>query len=156
MKSTLTALSFFLVLLLSTNDTLAGFQAGAAAIAGKLAGHTYKLKIIAEHIEDYKQNFTRFMVIGKTITCRTGNDRTSILLSLKDKPGALFKALEPFSKRGLNLSKIESRPLKRKAWEYLFYIDVDGHVEDDSIKQSLREAEKHCLFLKVLGSYPVI
>ena len=77
-----------------------------------------------------------------------------MLLSLKDEPGTLFKALEPFSKRGINMSKIESRPLKRKAWEYLFFIDVGGHVEDRAIKQALKEAEQYCLFLKVLGSYP--
>jgi chorismate mutase/prephenate dehydratase len=127
----------------------------AAAIAGKIAGQTYGLKPIAERIEDYHQNFTRFLVIGRTKVERTGHDRTSLLLSLKDDPGILFRALEPFARRGINLSKIESRPLKRKAWEYLFFIDVDGHIEDDTILQALKEVKESCLFLKVLGSYPV-
>lgn len=125
----------------------------AAAVAGKLAGQTYGLAAIAERIEDYHQNFTRFLVIGKTKVARTGHDRTSLLLSLKDEPGILFKALEPFARRGINMSKIESRPLKRRAWEYLFYIDVEGHIEDKVIAHALKEVKEFCLFLKVLGSY---
>ena len=133
---------------------MAGREPAAAAIAGKLAGCTYGLKPIAERIEDYHENFTRFLVIGKTKVGRTGHDRTSLLLSLKDEPGILFRALEPFALRTINLSKIESRPLKRKAWEYLFFIDVDGHVEDEQIAQVLDEVKESCLFLKLLGSYP--
>lgn len=127
----------------------------AAAIAGKDAGATYGLTTVAERIEDYHNNFTRFLVIGKTRTGRTGRDRTSLLLSLKDEPGILYRALEPFSRAGINMSKIESRPLKRKAWEYLFFIDVDGHIEEPKLKKVLKEVEKTCLFLKVLGSYPL-
>ena len=130
-------------------------ESDAAAIAGKLAGQTYKLTAIAERIEDYHHNFTRFLVIGKNKVGRTGKDRTSLLLSLKDEPGILYRALEPFSRKGLNMSKIESRPLKRKAWEYLFFIDVDGHIEDKKIADVLKEVENSCLFLKVSGSYPV-
>jgi chorismate mutase/prephenate dehydratase len=129
-------------------------DAQSAAITGKLAGQTYGLKAIAECIEDYHQNFTRFLVIGRDITHPTGRDRTSLLLSLKDEPGILFKALEPLAQKSLNLSKIESRPLKQKAWEYLFFIDVDGHQEDTTIKDTIEEVRSFCLFLKVLGSYP--
>ena len=129
-------------------------EAQSAAITGKLAGEKYGLKPIAKCIEDYHQNFTRFLVIGRDITHPTGRDRTSLLLSLKDEPGILFKALEPFAHKSLNLSKIESRPLKQKAWEYLFFIDIDGHHEDKTIKDTIIEVKTFCLFLKVLGSYP--
>jgi chorismate mutase/prephenate dehydratase len=125
-----------------------------AAIAGKLAGETYGLKIVTKGIEDYKQNFTRFLVIGRDKTQPTDNDRTSILLSLKDESGILFKALEPLAKNGVNMTKIESRPLKQKAWEYLFFIDVDGHEQDANVRKTLKEVGDHCLFVKVLGSYP--
>lgn len=128
----------------------------SAAITGKVAGETYGLLPIAERIEDYKQNFTRFLIIGREKTKPTGSDRTSLLLSLKDEPGILFKSLHPFAKKGLNLSKIESRPLKHKAWEYLFFIDVEGHEEDKSIIETLDEVREYCLFLKVLGSYPIM
>lgn len=133
----------------------ASLEDDSAAIAGKEAGVTYGLVPVAERIEDYHNNFTRFLVIGKTKAGRTGKDRTSLLLSLKDEPGILYRALEPFSRAGINMSKIESRPLKRKAWEYLFFIDVDGHIEDPKLKRVLKEVEKTCLFLKVLGSYPL-
>jgi len=126
----------------------------SAAITGKPAGQMYGLKPLAECIEDYHENFTRFLVIGRDSTHPTGEDRTSLLLSLKDEPGILFKALEPFARKGLNMSKIESRPLKQKAWEYLFFIDVDGHQEDSTIKEAIKEVKTYCLFLKVLGSYP--
>jgi len=131
----------------------AGHEPDSAAVAGKLAGQTYGLKAIAERIEDFHQNFTRFFVIGKIKVRPTGHDRTSLLLSLKDEPGILFKALEPFARRGINMSKIESRPLKRRAWEYLFFIDVEGHIEDKKIARVLKEVKEFCLFLKVLGSY---
>jgi len=125
-----------------------------AAVTGRLAGDTYGLVPVAERIEDFKQNFTRFLVIGTEKTHPTGKDRTSMLLSLKHGPGILFKSLEPFAKKDLNLTKIESRPIKQKAWEYIFYIDVDGHENDAKIKKTIEEVKKYCLFLKVLGSYP--
>ncbi len=124
------------------------------AIAGKLAGETYGLIVVAERIEDYRHNFTRFLIIGRDKTEPTGSDRTSMLLSLKDEPGILFKALKPFADKGLNLSKIESRPLKHKAWEYLFFIDVDGHEKDATIQETIKKVAPLCLFIKVLGSYP--
>ena len=84
----------------------------------------------------------------------TGKDKTSILLSVKDKPGALYRILRPFSQQGINLTKIESRPSRRKAWEYFFFIDFEGHVEDKKIQKALSVIEKNTLFLKILGSYP--
>ena len=85
---------------------------------------------------------------------RSSENKTSIMFSVKDSPGILFKMLEPFATRGVNLSKIESRPQKKKAWEYVFFIDIDGHITDPNLSEAVRELEKLCIFLKVLGSYP--
>jgi chorismate mutase/prephenate dehydratase len=85
---------------------------------------------------------------------RTGKDKTSIMLSVKDKVGALYELLRPFASSGVNLTKIESRPSRRKAWEYIFFIDCEGHMDEDRIKKALTELKSRCLFLKILGSYP--
>ncbi|UCD84824.1 MAG: prephenate dehydratase [Deltaproteobacteria bacterium] len=125
-----------------------------AAIASGFAGRKYGLYPLREGIEDSTFNATRFLVISKKKAKKSRRDKTSLLLSLKDEAGSLFRALEPVAREGINLTKIESRPLKRKAWEYIFFIDLDGHVNERKIQKALREVEKHCLFLKVLGSYP--
>ncbi|NOZ25529.1 MAG: prephenate dehydratase [Nitrospirae bacterium] len=125
-----------------------------AAIASELAAKIYDLRFVERHIEDNKNNYTRFLVVSKEFPPPTGKDKTSVMLSIKDKPGALYEVLAPFKKAKINLTKIESRPSKRKAWEYIFFIDMDGHVDDKKVKKALREIEKDCLFLKVLGSYP--
>ncbi|MEW6115504.1 MAG: prephenate dehydratase [Nitrospirota bacterium] len=127
----------------------------AAAIASEMAARLYDLKFIERHIEDRKNNFTRFLVIGKSCLKKTGADKTSILLSVKDKPGALYEVLLPFKTAKINLSKIESRPSKRKAWEYIFFIDMEGHIEDKKIKKAIDEVKEHSLYLKHLGSYPI-
>lgn len=126
----------------------------AAAIAPEMAAKLYKLKPIAKHIEDMQDNFTRFLVIGKTLAERTGNDKTSVMVSIKDKVGALFSLLYPFEKQGLNLTSIESRPSRKKAWDYYFFIDFLGHVSDPKAQKALREIEKAALTVKILGSYP--
>lgn len=125
-----------------------------AAIAPELAARMYQLKPIARHIEDMQDNFTRFLVIGRTNAERTGSDKTSLMVSIKDKVGALFALLRPFEKRGLNLTSIESRPSRKKAWDYYFFIDFLGHVSDAKVQASIREIEKASLTVKVLGSYP--
>lgn len=125
-----------------------------AAIASEFAGRRYGLHTLKERIEDSAFNVTRFLVISSRKAKRGRRDKTSLLLSLKDEPGSLFRALEPLARKGINLTKIESRPLKRKAWEYIFFIDLDGHINEQRIQRPLKEAESHCLFLKVLGSYP--
>jgi chorismate mutase/prephenate dehydratase len=127
----------------------------SACIASALAAKVYKLKIIASDIEDSPHNITRFLVIGKTDVGQTGHDKTSILFSVKDKVGALHDMLVPFKKCRINLTKIESRPSKKKAWEYYFYVDLQGHQNNPRIKKALLELETKCAFLKVLGSYPV-
>ena len=124
------------------------------AIASRLAASLYDLKIIAERIEDNVQNFTRFLVIGKSFPAKSGQDKTSILFSVKDKVGALHDMLTPFRENNINLTKIESRPTKLRAWEYIFFVDFAGHVEDENVKLVLRQLERECLLLKILGSYP--
>ena len=112
-------------------------------------------KVDSSAIEDEANNFTRFLVIGENMAEKSGKDKTSVLFSTKDKAGALYGMLEPFAKNKINLTKIESRPSRRKVWEYVFFVDFEGHLKEERVKKSLRELEKRCVFLKVLGSYPV-
>lgn len=127
----------------------------AAAIASELAGELYGLKVIQSRIEDNINNYTRFLVLSQKPPERTGKDKTSVMLSVKDRVGALYDLLRPFASYGLNMTKIESRPSRRKAWEYIFFMDVEGHIEEDRVKKALEEVRGRCLFMKVLGSYPV-
>ncbi|HTY45632.1 MAG TPA: prephenate dehydratase [Patescibacteria group bacterium] len=127
----------------------------SAAIASQLAAKVYGLKVIAADIEDSPYNITRFLVIGKTDVPATGKDRTSIVFSIKDKVGALHDMLAPFEKYRINLTKIESRPSKRKAWDYYFFVDLEGHRDEPRVKKAFQELESKCKFLKVLGSYPI-
>lgn len=129
-------------------------EPGTAAIAGEHAAEIYGLKILKRHIEDNPNNMTRFLVIGKKSPPRSGRDKTSILFSVKDEVGILYRMLEPFYKNRINLSKIESRPLKKKAWEYIFFLDMDGHIVDGKVRAAVKGLEKKCRFLKILGSYP--
>jgi chorismate mutase/prephenate dehydratase len=124
-----------------------------AAIASSLAGHLYGLKVVESQIEDYLNNCTRFLVIGLQTNPRTGRDKTSILFSISHAPGSLYKALKPFSDNGINLTKIESRPMKGKPWEYIFFVDMEGHAADAPIREVIAELKQNALFLKLLGSY---
>ena len=134
---------------------IAGCEKNNASISSLLAAKIYNLKVLAQDIEDSPHNITRFFVIGKTDAKRTGNDKTSILFSIKDKVGALHEMLLPFKKYRINLTKIESRPSKKKAWDYYFFVDLGGHIEEAGVKKALSELESKCKFLKVLGSYPL-
>jgi chorismate mutase / prephenate dehydratase len=129
-------------------------QKNSAAIASSLAAKVYGLKVIASDIEDSPHNITRFFVIGDTEVDQTGDDKTSILFSVKDRVGALYDMLIPFKSNRINLTRIESRPSKKKAWEYYFYVDLKGHKLDVPVKKALAELENRCTFMKVLGSYP--
>ncbi|MDP2755805.1 MAG: prephenate dehydratase [Nitrospirota bacterium] len=126
----------------------------AAAIASELAAKVYDLHFVEKNIEDSKHNFTRFLVISKESPPKTGRDKTSIMFSIKDKPGALYDILLPFKKSKVNLTKIESRPSKRKAWEYIFFVDMEGHIEDKKVKKAIENIKDYCLYVKILGSYP--
>jgi chorismate mutase/prephenate dehydratase len=130
-------------------------EKNSACIASILAASIYKLKVIARDIEDSPHNITRFLVIGRASVRPTRRDKTSILFSIKDSVGALHDMLVPFKKYGINLTKIESRPSKKKAWDYYFFMDLEGHQESLKVKKALKELESKCKFLKVLGSYPV-
>jgi chorismate mutase/prephenate dehydratase len=133
---------------------MASVDPSTAAIASEAAANLYDLKVVETKIEDNANNFTRFLVIGRKEGGKTGADKTSIMFAIKDAPGALYKMLKPFASAGINLTKIESRPLKRKAWEYIFFLDMDGHIKDKKIKESIEELEGRCSFIKILGSYP--
>ena len=128
---------------------------GSAAIGSKLAATINNLPILAEAIQDFSANVTRFLVISKHLPGITKHDKTSILVSIRDKVGALYEMLLPIRKYKVNMTKIESRPSKRKAWDYYFFIDFEGHVESPRVKKMLADMESRVKFLKVLGSYPV-
>lgn len=133
---------------------LASTAKNAAAIAGSLAAEVYGLKVIATSIEDSAQNMTRFLIITKEEVESTSNDKTSIMFSIKDRIGALHNMLTPFRKYKINLTKIESRPSKKKVWDYYFFVDFHGHHKDKNVKKALDELRKTCRFMKILGSYP--
>ena len=134
---------------------LASQDEDAAAIASEVAAKIYDLRFVEHSIEDFKDNYTRFLIISREPSKKTGRDKTSIMFSIKDKPGALFHILEPFKQAKINLTKIESRPSKRKAWEYIFFVDMVGHGDDKKVRKVIDEVKEHCLYLKILGSYPI-
>ncbi len=126
----------------------------AAAVAGEQAAALYGLKVLARKIDESPHNYTRFFLIGTEEQSPTGCDKTSLLFGIRHRAGALYHALAPLAQHGINMTKIESRPSRRKAWEYVFYVDVEGHREKEPLKGALREFEEGCSYLKVLGSYP--
>jgi chorismate mutase / prephenate dehydratase len=129
-------------------------QTNAAAIAGLLAAEKYDLRVLEQDIQDNAANATRFLVLGRQCSPATGHDRTSLMISIADKVGALHHALAAFRRYRINMTKIESRPSKRKAWEYFFFIDCDGHVQDRKVAKAIEHLERECNYVKVLGSYP--
>lgn len=135
---------------------IAAKERGSACIASSLAAKVYNLQLLKNDIEDSAHNITRFFVISNNDVPPTGRDRTSILFSIKDRVGALHAMLTPFAKNKINLTKIESRPSKKKAWDYYFFVDFIGHREDARVKKALTQLEDMCKYLKVLGSYPEI
>ena len=126
----------------------------AAAVASEKAAEIYGMKILAREIEDTPTNYTRFFVISKNDSPKTGKDKTSIIFAATHTPGSLYHALCEFAKRNINLTKIESRPTKQKAWEYNFYLDFEGHRTEENCVAALNALEKSGAFLKILGSYP--
>jgi len=133
---------------------IAAREPNSAAIASILAAEKYHLEVLEYDIQDNAYNATRFLVLGRVFPPPTGKDRTSILVSVTDKVGALHSALAAFRRYRINMTKIESRPSKRKAWEYFFFIDLDGHVQDKKVAKALGDLAEHCHLVKVLGSFP--
>jgi len=133
---------------------MAAEDSGIAAIASALAGELYGVPVLRSRIEDNPQNSTRFLVIGRTPVGATGRDKTSILFAMRNEPGALYRILEPLARARLNLTKIESRPAKHGPWEYVIFVDLEGHRDTPEVASVLREIGERTLFLKILGSYP--
>lgn len=126
----------------------------AAAIASEMAAVLYGLQVAAKKIEDNQTNITRFLVIAPKSPGRTGRDKTSIMFSIKDKVGALHSMLTPFAEAGINLNRLDARPSGKKVWDYVFFLDMEGHIEDGKVSAAIEKLKQDCMFLKVLGSYP--
>jgi chorismate mutase/prephenate dehydratase len=126
----------------------------SGAVGGALAAQLHGLSVLETSVQDNATNATRFLVIGERTCPPTGRDRTSIMFSVRNEPGSLLRALEPFNDLHINMSRIESRPSRRRDWEYFLFVDVLGHCEEEKVKNALRSMEKHCSYVKVLGSYP--
>jgi chorismate mutase/prephenate dehydratase len=133
---------------------LAAASPGVAAVAGEFAAELYGLEILAEHIEDYPDNTTRFLVIGRADVPPSGSDKTSIIVSSRNKPGALFALLDPFRRAGVSLTRIDTRPSRTEKWAYVFFIEFEGHLQDPAIATIVSELEEQSILLKPLGSYP--
>lgn len=133
---------------------IASEEPNAAAIGSSVAAELYNVKVLCENIEDVANNITRFLVISKEDAKPTGDDKTALLFSTAHKAGALVDMLEVFRRHGLNMTNIESRPSKKREWEYYFFVDFVAHREDENVKKALEEAKNHCLQLSVLGSFP--
>lgn len=132
----------------------AAIEAGSAAIAGEAAAEIYSLERLASNIEDEQDNTTRFLVIGRYSIPPSGSDKTSLLFSTPNKAGALYHTLAIFAEHGISMMRIESRPSRRGMWDYCFFVDIEGHAQDEVIAQALEELEERTLMLKLLGSYP--
>ena len=133
---------------------MASKEKGLAAIGSTLAGELYGLKVVFADIQDAAANMTRFFIIGKDVPKPTGADKTSLMFATSDRAGALVEVLNVFGARKINMNRIDSRPSKRRNWEYYFFVDCEGHYEDENLQLAVKDARQHCLDLHVLGSYP--
>ena len=133
---------------------LAAEDPAVAAIAGEIAGEMYNLGVVKAHVQDDAHNRTRFAVVGRLQTTSSGKDQTSMVLSVPNKAGAVYNLLAPLAKHGVSMTRFESRPARTGTWEYYFYVDVEGHAQDDKVAKALEELKQNAAFFKVLGSYP--
>lgn len=145
--------------LIETTSTVRGAELAAtdpeaAAVGPELAASLYRLNILARSIQDSTDNVTRFLVLGPEMARRSGNDKTAIMFSIRDRVGALHDALAIFRKQNINLTKIESRPSRRRAWDYVFFVDLEGHPDDPHVQIALRELAHECVDVRVLGAWP--
>jgi chorismate mutase/prephenate dehydratase len=134
---------------------LAAEESFAAAVAGEQAAEHFKLKVLAHNIEDDARNTTRFLVVGKQDVAPSGRDKTSLAMSAPNRPGAMHDLLTPLAKNGVSMTKLESRPSGTGLWEYVFYVDIEGHQSDAKVATALEQLKQIAAFVKVLGSYPV-
>ncbi len=128
---------------------------GVAAVAGDMAADLYHLEKLAEHIEDYSDNTTRFLIIGREEVPPSGRDKSSIIVSSRNKPGALFALLDPFRRAGISLTRIDTRPSRTEKWAYVFFIEFEGHLQDEKVAEAIKELEEQSILTKLLGSYPM-
>lgn len=140
--------------LMASNGNKNGKEKNVAAIASETAAGIYNLNILVPNIEDEPDNTTRFLIIGKRETPASGADKTSLLISTPNKSGALLGILQPFAKYNISMTRIESRPSRRGAWDYVFFVDIDGHEKDENVKQALKDLSKVATMVNVLGSFP--
>lgn len=133
---------------------MAADDKSAAAIAGEMAAELYSLDILSRNIEDETNNTTRFLIVGKRATPPSGDDKTSLLVSADNKPGSLFRMLEPLARNGISMTRIESRPSRQGMWNYVFFVDIEGHKSETSISKALNELGETAAVVKILGSYP--
>lgn len=138
----------------AAQDLAAKPTVNVGVIASPRVASMYNLKVLARNVQDIQQNFTRFFALGHGSVPRAENNKTSLLFSTKHEPGALVNCLMCFARHGINLTKLESRPMRDRPWEYLFYTDLDGHTDDENFKQAMADLEKETALLKILGSYP--
>jgi chorismate mutase/prephenate dehydratase len=142
---------------LSSNGEAAKMAAntpGVAAVAGDMAAELYHLEKLAEHIEDYSDNTTRFLIIGRDEVPPSGRDKSSVIVSSRNKPGALFALLDPFRRAGISLTRIDTRPSRTEKWAYVFFIEFEGHLQDEKVAAAIAELEEQSILMKPLGSYP--
>lgn len=133
---------------------LASEDPGTAAIAGEIAGQRYNLGVVKAHIQDDPHNRTRFAIVGRMQPAPSGNDQTSLVLAVPNKAGAMYNLLAPLAKHGVSMTRVESRPARIGTWEYYFYVDVEGHSQEENVAKALAELKQNAAFFKVLGSYP--
>ena len=131
-------------------------EPGVAAVGSVLAAGAHGLNVLARNIQDARANATRFIVLGREWAAKTGRDKTSVVFSVKDRPGVLKDALSAFAEEGINLTRIESRPSRKRAWTYVFFADFLGHPEEDRVKRALEALEEHCPYVSLIGAYPEI